>query len=123
MVINDVNNVLAQIRSYQSKMSEPKVIQSNELRPGALWETGQTESAGAGNFQKMVSNAFIDSMRQVNQLQADSNNLLTRFEMGEDVELTDLVMSMQKSSLAFEATLQVRNKILKAYEDIMNMPV
>jgi flagellar hook-basal body complex protein FliE len=32
-------------------------------------------------------------------------------------------MSMQKSSLAFEATLQIRNKVLKAYEDVMNMPV
>ena len=37
--------------------------------------------------------------------------------------LTDVVLSMQKSSLSFEATLQVRNKVLKAYEDIMNMPV
>ena len=37
--------------------------------------------------------------------------------------LTDVVMNMQKSSLAFEATLQIRNKVLKAYEDIMNMPV
>jgi flagellar hook-basal body complex protein FliE len=33
------------------------------------------------------------------------------------------VLGMQKSSLAFEATLQVRNKVLKAYEDILNMPV
>jgi flagellar hook-basal body complex protein FliE len=49
--------------------------------------------------------------------------MVTRFESGEDVPLTDVVLSMQKSSLAFEATLQVRNKILKAYEDIMNMPV
>jgi flagellar hook-basal body complex protein FliE len=32
-------------------------------------------------------------------------------------------MSIQKSSLAFEATLQIRNKVLKAYEEIMNMPV
>ena len=37
--------------------------------------------------------------------------------------LTDVVLGMQKSSLSFEATLQVRNKVLKAYEDIMNMPV
>ena len=37
--------------------------------------------------------------------------------------LTDVVMNMQKSSLAFEATLQIRNKVLKAYEDIMNVPV
>ena len=45
------------------------------------------------------------------------------YERGEDVPLTDVVMQMQKSSLAFEATMQVRNKLLKAYEDIMNMPV
>ena len=45
------------------------------------------------------------------------------YERGEDVPLTDVVMSIQKSSLSFEATLQVRNKVLKAYEEIMNMPV
>jgi flagellar hook-basal body complex protein FliE len=45
------------------------------------------------------------------------------YERGEDIPLTDVVLAMQKSSLAFEATLQVRNKLLKAYEDIKNMPV
>jgi flagellar hook-basal body complex protein FliE len=47
----------------------------------------------------------------------------TAYEQGENVPLTDVVINMQKSSLAFEATLQVRNKVLKAYEEIMNMPV
>ncbi|NBS78189.1 MAG: flagellar hook-basal body complex protein FliE, partial [Betaproteobacteria bacterium] len=45
------------------------------------------------------------------------------YQRGEDIPLTDVVLGMQKSSLAFEATLQVRNKVLKAYEEIMNMPV
>jgi flagellar hook-basal body complex protein FliE len=45
------------------------------------------------------------------------------YDRGENVPLTDVVLSMQKSSLAFEATLQVRNKVMKAYEEIMNMPV
>ena len=49
--------------------------------------------------------------------------LITTNERGEGVPLTDVVLSMQKSSLSFEATLQVRNKVLKAYEDILNMPV
>jgi flagellar hook-basal body complex protein FliE len=34
-----------------------------------------------------------------------------------------VMLAMQKSSMAFEATLQVRNKIMRAYEDIRNMPV
>jgi flagellar hook-basal body complex protein FliE len=45
------------------------------------------------------------------------------YQRGEDVPLTDVVLSMQKASLSFEATLQVRNKVVKAYEEIMNMPV
>jgi flagellar hook-basal body complex protein FliE len=43
--------------------------------------------------------------------------------MGEDIPLTDVVMNMQKASLAFEATVQVRNKVMQAYQEIMNMPV
>jgi flagellar hook-basal body complex protein FliE len=71
--------------------------------------------------------SFLDAVRgaveQVNATQMQSQALREGFERGEDVPLTDVVMSMQKSSLAFEATLQVRNKVLRAYEDILNMPV
>ena len=40
-----------------------------------------------------------------------------------DVPLTDVMLAMQKSSIAFEATLQIRNKVMRAYEEIKNMPV
>jgi len=60
---------------------------------------------------------------QVNASQQNSRALTEAYERGEDIPLTDVVLGMQKSSLSFEATLQVRNKVLKAYEDIMNMPV
>jgi len=49
--------------------------------------------------------------------------MTTAYEQGDDVPLTDVVLSMQKASIAFEATLQIRNKVIKAYEDIKNMPV
>ena len=60
---------------------------------------------------------------QVNQAQMHSRGMQEAFDRGEQVPLTDVVLAMQKSSIAFEATLQVRNKVLKAYEDILNMPV
>jgi len=53
----------------------------------------------------------------------ESKTIKEAYERGEDIPLTEVVLSMQKSSLAFESTLQVRNKVLKAYDDIMNMPV
>ena len=45
------------------------------------------------------------------------------YEKGENIPLTDVVLAMQKASIGFEATLQVRNKLVRAYEDIKNMPV
>jgi flagellar hook-basal body complex protein FliE len=57
--------------------------------------------------------AVKSAVDQVNATQQSAAALKSAYERGEE----------QKSSLAFEATLQVRNKVLKAYEEIMNMPV
>ena len=64
-----------------------------------------------------------DSISSVNATQMAAKEMAAAYERGEEIPLTDVVLAMQKSSLAFEATLQVRNKVLKAYEDIFNMPV
>jgi len=63
------------------------------------------------------------SLQSVNDLQQFSAAQRTAYEKGENIPLTDVVLGMQKASLAFEATLQIRNKVMKAYEEIMNMPV
>ncbi|MGA1207689.1 MAG: flagellar hook-basal body complex protein FliE [Gammaproteobacteria bacterium] len=102
-------SVMDQIRAYQHKAQETRVP---ELQI-------DTAVATKPQFNEAVR-ALFD---QVNQAQMEASNLRSAYERGEDIPLTDVVISMQKSSLAFEATLQVRNKVLKAYEDIMNMPV
>jgi flagellar hook-basal body complex protein FliE len=46
------------------------------------------------------------------------------FEMGDDsVDLSEVMIAAQKSTISFEALSQVRNKLMKAYQDVMNMPV
>ena len=114
MMINPINSsniesVLGQIRQYQAQAAE-----------GATTQISDTNTAsGSNNFSDSVKGA----LQEVNTTQQASKALRTAYERGEDVPLTDVVMSIQKSSLAFEATLQIRNKVLKAYEEIMNMPV
>ena len=72
-----------------------------------------------GNFATYMR----DAVQDVNDAQQSSADMKNAYERGEDIPLTDVVLSMQKASIGFEATLQVRNKLLKAYEDIRNMPV
>lgn len=68
--------------------------------------------------------ALKSSLDQVNSMQQQSRQLGQRFVMGDDkVSLSDVMIAMQKSSIAFQATVQVRNKLVSAYQDIMNMPV
>jgi flagellar hook-basal body complex protein FliE len=78
------------------------------------------QAAGAANFQT----ALKSSLDQVNQVQLQSQQLAERFAMGDSsVSLSDAMISMQKSSIALQQTVQVRNKLVSAYNDIMNMPV
>lgn len=108
--IQQSNELLQQIRAYQDRIGEQ--------RPAT---TGVAATDKPFN-DRMIA-AMKTSIDQVNSLQANSADMIARYESGEDVPLTEVVLAMQKSSLAFEATVQVRNKVIKAYEDIMNMPV
>jgi flagellar hook-basal body complex protein FliE len=64
------------------------------------------------------------SLDQVNQTQQTATRLAQDFETGApNVSLTDVMVSMQKANIAFQATVQVRNKLVSAYHDIMNMQV
>ena len=63
------------------------------------------------------------SLDKVNELQMVAKDKTTSFEVGEDISITEVMLAKEKASIAFEATLQVRNKVLTAYQEIMQMPV
>jgi flagellar hook-basal body complex protein FliE len=78
------------------------------------------QAAGAVDFQSVLKS----SLDQVNQVQLESQQLAQRFEMGDStVSLSDAMISLQKSSIALQQTVQIRNKLVSAYQDIMNMAV
>jgi len=66
---------------------------------------------------------LLAAIQTVNNAQMQSGQTKTNFEAGISTSLTDVLIDSQRASVAFEATLQVRNKILKAYKDVMSMPV
>lgn len=83
-----------------------------------------TNIQGTSDSRKIdYASVAKQALDAVGESQNASNALKNAYERGEDVPLTTVVLAMQKSSLAFEAALQVRNKVLKAYQDILNMPV
>jgi len=71
---------------------------------------------------------FDDLLKQavdrVNELQQTTSDLRTGYERGvEGIDLTEVMIASQKSSVAFQAMTQVRNRMVAAYEDIMKMAI
>jgi len=81
----------------------------------------QDKSSGSGelSFQERLG----DGLRNVAEAQKDAAQIAKNFELGTENDLAKVMVSQQVSSLAFQLTLNVRNKALSAYKDIMNMPV
>ena len=55
--------------------------------------------------------------------QTKANQITKDYELGKETDLTKVVMQQQVANIAFQLTLNVRNKVLSSYKDIMNMPV
>ena len=65
-----------------------------------------------------------DAVNNVNEIQQEAGQKKKAFEMGDrSVTLADTMISASKAGIAFDATVQVRNKFVEAYKEIMSMPV
>jgi len=85
-------------------------------------DSSKLENLGDANvptFQERLGAGLQD----VAKAQNSAAELAKNFELGTENDLAKVMVSQQVSSLAFQLTLNVRNKALSAYKDIMNMPV
>lgn len=80
---------------------------------------GQNSGAGKGDFAQTL----MDVLKEVNQSQQASRDKQNAFMTGQPVEFHDLMITMERASIAMQLTLQVRNKLLEAYQEINRMQV
>ncbi|AJD90994.1 flagellar hook-basal body protein FliE [Jeotgalibacillus malaysiensis] len=64
-----------------------------------------------------------DSINEVNAAQIESDKMTNRMINGENVELHDVMIASQKASVSLNLTMEMRNKAVEAYQEIMRMPV
>lgn len=105
----DPNQLLMQMRAAQAQASQ---------------QTAQISAPAQGGDSVSFSGLMKSAVDQVNETQKASGKLKTAFEMGDpNVTLADTMIASQKATVAFQATLQVRNKLVAAYEEVMRMSV
>jgi flagellar hook-basal body complex protein FliE len=95
-----------------------------QMRAAMAAAQGQPAQAPAATGGADFANVLKSSLDSVNQVQRQAEALQNAFVMGDDkVSLSDTMIAMQKANIAFQTTVQVRNKVVAAYNDIMNMQV
>ena len=79
---------------------------------------------GLGEAKPSSFAATLESaLKDVNQAQVKAGELSEAYERGETIDIAKVMLARQQAAVGFEATMQVRNKLLSAYQNIMNMPV
>ena len=91
---------------------------TREIVANANTKLAPAQKTGS-NFGEHLQNA----LQQVAEAQAQSGNMARAFESGDETDVAKVMLAREKASLAFEATMQIRNKLLSAYKDIVSMPV
>jgi flagellar hook-basal body complex protein FliE len=104
----EIDSVLAQIRSL-----------SAQTRPGAA-SAAAPGKTGPSEFANLLSKG-IDQVNQTEQKAAQLSTAFQRCEPG--VELSQVMIEMQKANVSFRALTEVRNRLISAYQEIMNMQV
>ena len=108
METTGIDRMLSQLRTAQALASR-----SPAAKPEA-------KAAPKADF----ADALKASLNEVNRVQNESAKLSKDFTLGDpNTNLQDVVISMQKSTIAFQQAVQVRNKLVQAYHEIMNMQV
>ncbi|GGE20688.1 flagellar hook-basal body complex protein FliE [Polymorphobacter glacialis] len=93
-----------------------------------ILERSSTLSQVAGNAARVdaparFDTAMGDALKAVSNIQEKAGGAATAYERGDSHDLASVMIARQKASIAFEATLQVRNRLLGAYKDVMSMPL
>jgi flagellar hook-basal body complex protein FliE len=105
----EISKVLSQMRALSDTMGLP--------------ESGLTQGPAAPGATSF-SNVLEQSISKVNEQQGVANDLITGFQTGTGTaSVAEVMVAMQKASLSFTAMTQVRNKLVEAYQEIMNMPI
>lgn len=106
----DVNSLLSQMRQMSTRMPMPEIAAQSVV-------PGQQQGGDFGALLKQ-------SMAAVGQTQMEAGKLAASFERGDaGADLGRTMVEVQKADLSLRAMTEVRNKLVDAYKDIMNMPV
>lgn len=115
-----IESVLAQIRAIAAQTQAPAAL--DKRPPGITLGGGPGATAPSGSTPSTFAQVLRKGIEQVDQSQHKAAALTDAFERGKPgVDLPQVMLQVEKASVSFRALTEVRNRLISAYQDIMNM--
>ena len=100
-----------------------QILERNQALQRAGASNAPVSTGGAQGASGGFGATLDAALKGINQQQEIARVATESYERGDTVDVAKVMLARQQASIGFEATLQVRNKLLTAYKDIMSMPV
>ena len=97
------------------------IIRSGDLLP-PLSPAGKTTGAKEGGG-KSFGNVLQDIMQDINKLQLNADEAIAKVQLDNTGSIHEAMIALEKANLSFRTMMQIRNKILDAYQEVMRMQV
>jgi len=107
----------------QQIIDRSQVLQQVHATPAATAATGSATGSATQSPATGFTDVLQNALGAVNSTQNNADTLTTAYEQGKTQDVAKVMLARQEASTGFEATLQVRNKLLSAYQDIMKLGV
>lgn len=112
-----IDSMLAMLKNMSAQAAPPAGV-GNALTP--VVDVG----GSAGTAKVSFADALKNSLGEVNKVQQQAQDMGNQFASGNDnISISDVMIATQKANISLQATVQVRNKMVAAYTDIMNMQI
>lgn len=98
-------------------------LQSDSAIKKAPSATDPEKSAATGSVLESFGTILKDQMSHINQLSAEASEAKQTYATGGDIELHNVMIASEKAELSLQLAMQVRNKIISAYQEITHMTV
>jgi flagellar hook-basal body complex protein FliE len=119
----DINRLLGEMRSIKAQtqvFQRPQAVNGDVGLNRGLSNLQSNPANKVPSFGDLMSKAI----NNVNDVQQKSSSMAEAYEKGvAGVDITDVMIASQKASVSFQAMVQVRNKLVEAYKDVMSMPI
>ena len=110
-----------QDKGYNMTSINSSIVKIDSLHDRVLEKASETLGQSGQNVN--FSDRMQDALTEVADAQKQAADSMKAFDLGVETDLSKVMVAQQVSSLGFQLTLNVRNKMLSAYKDILNMPV